>query len=111
MFQAYVRGQEILHKGWVGTITSVKRNLYFRHSTGTVVYVETDETDGFMNNDPYWGSGAQCPGRVIRLQPSVLKKAKFPTNSFTKFIWKLPGVSRLYALNDFTILAPKVRFL
>ncbi|ODM99348.1 E2/E3 hybrid ubiquitin-protein ligase UBE2O [Orchesella cincta] len=86
----FVRGQEVLHNGWVGVVTCIKRNVWFRMDGGSIFSVEATEKDGFTRADPFWGLGVACPGMRTRLPTTALKTAKWITSPHRFFSKWLP---------------------
>ncbi|CAG7731793.1 unnamed protein product [Allacma fusca] len=100
---AFVRGQSVLYNNWVGTITNVKRKVWFQMDRGSSFFVETLESDGFMKTDPYWGLGVACPNVRTPFSPAVLKNAKW-TSKYMKFLWKwFPPLSFFYSFSSATV--------
>ncbi|CAL8122745.1 unnamed protein product [Orchesella dallaii] len=103
----YVRGQEVLLNGWVGVVTSIKRNVWFRMDGGSIFRVEATERDGFTRADPFWGLGVACPGMRTRLPTAAMKTAKWLTSPQKYFNKWLP-LHYLYAWAYSTIIRTDV---
>lgn len=94
--------------GWVGVITGIRKNVWFRVDGGPLFYLEAFERDGFTRTDPFWGLGVACPGMRTRLNSIVLKRAKW-ASSTTRFFSKLIPLHYLYAWAFTTIIRTEVR--
>lgn len=102
-----MRGQEVLLDGWVGIITSIKRNVWFRLDGGLTFYIEVNETDGFSRVDPYWGLGVACPGMRAKLPVAAFNKAQW-TSSMVRFFSRWLPLNRIFSWNYSTIIMTDV---